>query len=287
MALNPIEKRRQLVVSQLAAANPGRINRNRRLVLEKKVACQTAIAAAVGCAPHPPSPSVSSAQSGLDGSCSSPSRPPPEIPDAGGYGGGLSPQPPARARPSSASRRPANAESQRTAASRSSPMDSLDVGNKVLESLQPSWPPSPARCLASPRRPLLVPTSNAPMPGGTGRGPPCDLLLKDDCPDDDPLEHTRSIGAGFSMAPPSPAGHRPGSAGLSMPPPACGGYGSMRPESAGALESKSMGSSAASLSLGRKMLSTPPNSASTADPMCGTSERFFSTAGSLNSSFFA
>jgi hypothetical protein len=112
------------------------------------------------------------------------------------------------------------------------------------------------------------------LPGCTGRGPPADLLLKEDLPDEDPLELERSSGPGFSMAPP-PAEHRALSAGLSLEPPsplsAAPGSGSLN----SALLSQEI--------MHRKSYPTPPATASTAEPSCITPDRWFSTTCSLNS----
>merc|ERR1719335_816613 len=55
-ALNPIEKRRQRIVSQLATANPGRLARNHRLALAKQAAREDSDHCLVD--PHPPSSST-------------------------------------------------------------------------------------------------------------------------------------------------------------------------------------------------------------------------------------
>lgn len=241
-ALNPIEKRRQMVASQLAAANPGRLSRNRRLMLEKAAASQAAAAAPVKeNAQHPSEPSSSSAKVALDSdACSLQTEPNMADTDVRFTGAPPFERGPT-SRPSSASRRPGSR--------------GYGLGSEpVLQGTSGSFPSSPSRALPSPRRPLLAPTSNAPMPCGSGRGPPADLLLKDDLPSDcDPLDRTRPVGAGLSMmAPPSPGG-------VSQ-----SGYAGAAITSSQMMRSKQFG--------------TPPGTASTAEPFCSTPERFASPA---------
>merc|ERR1719258_362243 len=106
------------------------------------------------------------------------------------------------------------------------------------------------------------------MPGSIGRGPPADLLLKEDLPCDDPLQLIGSAGAGLSMATPLATEHRPFGSGYSMDPPSAeprslsSGYGMCPPSSAGSAwpesTSRSMDSSMTSQMISRKMYGTPP-----------------------------
>lgn len=254
VALNPIEKRRQMVVSQLAAANPGRLARNRRLMLEKATprdvpASSAGYAAAAGSS-QPPHAAAAACAAGLS------PQAPLEATECDVNAAGV---PTPRSRPGSCTRRPVNSATatafSRTAAPRSEPLDPED-SRIVPERSTESWPSSPVRAAAAHRR--LPPADAAPMPGCSGRGPPADLLLKE-MQDDDPLELIRSAGAGLSMAPPTPTSNRPLSAGRTSLRPEYGGY-----HCAG-MESK-------------------PATASTTAPLCGTPEGFFSPPGSLNSS---
>jgi hypothetical protein len=292
--LNPLEKRRQMVVSHLAAANPGRLARNRKLVLEKTAHRTALIASSVGLEKHPASPSASSANHSLDDSrevtdqdtniVALQPRPPPSTPGEGPQ------QVTPRRRPSSGSHRHTTVAAAGVAdlddsvippLRKNSPMDgdvhipvsnissSSSVPESTLHRPLESLPSSPPRGQPSPRRPLLAPASNAPMPGCSGRQPPADLLLKEDFLDVDPLEHPRPAGAGLSMAPPCSGGYRPGSAGLRMAP--------LAPDASATGEAwrSNFSGSSMDLSMSRKMMATPPTTASTTAPLCETPDSFF------------
>lgn len=256
-ALNPIEKRRQMIASQLALANPSRLSRNRRLQIEQLNRSSTTdtdtkslTAAATGSA-MAKSPrhcdvqktSVIAAQIGgsvqnsprqsSQGRATSAARDdskgsPPQVSsscsaaETGGFCGGAdvfslefiagiddyddelecstggTPVSPGRRCPSS--------------------QEAADARRECCTPV-PSAPSSfstSAQCI-SPRRPPMPQGNVAPRPGshGNSRGPPVDLLLKDNLPEDDPLELAgASMGCSvgqfqaLSMAPP-PSSSRP------------------------------------------------------------------------------
>jgi len=93
------------------------------------------------------------------------------------------------------------------------PQEALDgkLGSSTPQIVSPASHVARAQC-GSPRKPPVPPHNVAPRPGtnsSSSRGPPVDLLLKDNLPEEDPLEFTGvSMGCsgGFSqslsMAPP-------------------------------------------------------------------------------------
>lgn len=239
-ALNPVQKRRQLIASQLAATNPSRLARCHRASrpTPRPVSCHRLDAEDVGAAPQP-----SSAEPVRRSSGSASPRPPPSPRG----------QPPSPRRPmEQASNHRALIAAQLAAipmecAARDDISDPLlqsggDLRGPVRTATSSPVPPSPLQQVGRRIPPL-------PADVGTRRCAP-DILLKEALLDDDPRDFMPAAGrcmspagtapgmlesmsagfsAGLSLAPPPALPHRPGSscdgrraAGASpCPVPAC------------------------------------------------------------------
>lgn len=183
-AMNPIERRRLLVASQLAATNPNRLARSRRVAAAR---CQADKMPAVADATPPQSPRS------LPASIDAQSWPDLHAGDDPTDEAGLDFREEARRsteRGAIASRRDALLESPRS--KEIEPMSSLRA-----HSASSMWPTATVQ--ANPRAPLLPPV-NARTPRESAGDP----WLKESLPDDDPLAFCMEGPSGISMAPPPP-----------------------------------------------------------------------------------
>jgi hypothetical protein len=277
-ALNPIEKRRKMVVSHLALANPNRLARNRRLVLEKESAStNSSNVAENGSTQRSPTSAVSSTTHVAD----------------------TDPQSSAEAR---ATERSTTSCAQELDKYRHAPRSRPRSANRDGGDIATIHPPdldsprnrTPKRHhlissilrdqLKRPESPLHShrgkPQTSSQLDAPHDRGLPSDLFLKEDL-DDDPLDVlARSMCQ--SLAQHSPTGCKSSSAGFSMAAPSLGG--SLRLETTDD-DLLLKPASAPGSSENPSKRSTPPGTASTMDTL-GMSAPL-SLGGSLTSSWLA